>query len=249
MIIAALIVVDDADFPPEITFCITALPVLLGLMFLMGTPNPKTRAYALSAGLPLLVVVACGVEPVIRVSSRFDDGNRGPRLVIGNGVTLMWAPAGPGWSRQGCVTWEEAVSRARHLTKDGTALADQPQDIWRLPTREEVVRSLTRDNLNARGNWDSDRASASYKRRPDKESPLWDPFAPLIYLWTADEVDEESAWIVVYHGGVYAKTKAIGSPSFGFRAVRSAVGDGESPYVVQDGSSSDRSNRPVVKMP
>jgi hypothetical protein len=147
------------------------------------------------------------------------------------------------------VTWEEAVSRARHLTKDGKELAEEPQDIWRLPTREEVVRSLTRDNLNARGNWDSDRASANYKRRPDKESPLWDPFAPLIYLWTADEVDDKTAWIVVYHGGVHEKPKAIGSPSFGFRAVRSPVGEGELPYVVQDGSSSDRSNRPVVKMP
>ena len=49
---------------------------------------------------------------------------------------------------------------------------------------------------------------------------LWDPYAPLIYLWTAEEASAERAWIVVYHGGVFAKPKAVGSPSFGFRAVR-----------------------------
>jgi hypothetical protein len=36
--------------------------------------------------------------------------------------------------------WDEAVERARYLTEDGLALADEAQDIWRLPTREEVVQ-------------------------------------------------------------------------------------------------------------
>jgi hypothetical protein len=112
------------------------------------------------------------------------------------------------------------VERARYLNEEGAALAEEPQEIWRLPTREEVVRSLTRGDRNAGGTWDPETERASYDRRPDKESPLWDPFAPLIYLWTAEEADEDRAWIVVYHGGVYDKPKRIGAASFGFRAVR-----------------------------
>ncbi|NOY42721.1 MAG: hypothetical protein GXP26_12905 [Planctomycetes bacterium] len=135
-------------------------------------------------------------------------------------MTLLWAPAGPGWDRDGNVTWTKAIEQASHLTEDGLSLADEPQNIWRLPTREEVVHSLTRDNLNAGGTWNPDSEQASYQRKPDKESPLWDRFAPLIYLWTSESRDEDRAWIVVYHGGVYAKPKALGAPSNGFRAVR-----------------------------
>jgi hypothetical protein len=142
------------------------------------------------------------------------------RLVEGNGVTLLWAPAGQGWTRDGNISWAAAKERVRYLTADGLSLATQPQDLWRLPTREEVVRSLSRDNLNAGGDWDAARERASYQRKPDKESPLWDPYAPLIYLWTADDVDPQRAWVVVYHGGVYPQSKSLGSSSLGFRAVR-----------------------------
>ncbi len=96
------------------------------------------------------------------------------------------------------MSWDEAVQRARHLTEDGAELSEAPQDIWRLPSREEIVRSMTRGGLNAGGTWDTQSARAKYERRPDKESPLWDQYAPLIYLWTADEESENRAWIVVY---------------------------------------------------
>ena len=49
---------------------------------------------------------------------------------------------------------------------------------------------------------------------------MWDPLSPLIYLWTAEEAGPDRAWIVVYHGGVYAKAKRAGWSSLGFRAVR-----------------------------
>jgi hypothetical protein len=132
--------------------------------------------------------------------------------------------AGPGWARDGNVVWKEATRRARHLTVDGLSLADTPQDYWRLPTREEVVRSLTRHHRNAGGTWDAERQQPHYQRKPDKESPLWDSHAPLIYLWTSEERDEQNAWIVVYHGGVYAKPKLLGAASLGFRAVREPPG-------------------------
>jgi hypothetical protein len=220
VVIAGLIIWDGANFGLFITALLTAVPLLVGLLFLVGRPTPKWAAYLVSVGIPVLIVIGFGAEPVIRVNSRFDDGDRGARLVEGNGVALIWAPEGPGWTREGLVGWDEAVRRARHLTEDGTALADAPQDIWRLPRREEVVRSLTRGGRNAGGTWDPQTTRAGYDRRPDKESPLWDQYAPLIYLWTAEEESKERAWIVVYHGGVYAKPKNVGSPSFGLRAVR-----------------------------
>jgi hypothetical protein len=218
--IGALIIYDGANFGPFITTTLTAAPALVGLLFFIGRPTPKWLAYVISLGIPLLIIVGFSIEPIIRISTRVDDGDRGARLVEGNGVTLMWAPAGPGWTREGLVSWDEAVSHARRLTEDGTTLADTVQDIWRLPTREEVVRSMTRGGENAGGTWDRQTQQPRYDRRPDKESPLWDPYAPLIYLWTSDEADADRAWIVVYHGGVFAKPKKVGSPSFGLRAVR-----------------------------
>lgn len=218
--IAILILIDQSNISLEIVLSLTALPILLGLMFLFGRPEPKVAAYVISLGIPLLILIVSGAEPVYRVSTRFDDGDRGERTVEGQGVTLVWAPAGPGWSRDGRVSWNDAKERVRYLTGDGMSLAKAPQNIWRLPTREEVVCSLTRSNQNAGGTWDSVLKQPRYERIPDKESPLWDLYAPLIYLWTAEEADEHRAWIVVYHGGVYAKPKAIGSPSMGFRAVR-----------------------------
>jgi hypothetical protein len=226
-VIAVLTGIDGASFSPDILLCITAAPVVLGLLFLLGKPKPKVAAYAVTLGLPALIIVAFGIEPVIRVSTRFDDGDRGMRLVEGKGVTLIWAPAGPGWSRYGNVTWDKAREQVRYLTADGMSLAESPQDLWRLPTREEIVRSLTRHNRNAGGSWDAARERATYERKPDKESPLWDPDAPLIYLWTSEKVDRQRVWIVVYHGGVYSHPKSIGSTSHGFRAVREPPSDGK----------------------
>ena len=218
--IGALIIADNAHFGLFTSTILTVLPALVGLLFFFGRPTPRFVAYAVSVGIPLVIILVFGAEPLARVSTRFDDGDRGVRLVEGNGITLLWAPAGPGWTRDGLVTWDDAIARARRLTEDGTALADEPQDIWRLPSREEIVRSLTRGNRNAGGTWDALSERPSYTRRPDKESPLWDPISSLIYLWTADEASKDRAWIVVYHGGVFAKPKALGSSSNGFRAVR-----------------------------
>jgi hypothetical protein len=224
LLIGGLIIWDRANFPMFITATLTTVPVLVGVLFLFGRPQPRRAAYAASVGIPLAIAIGFGIEPAARVPFRLDDGDRGARLVEGNGVALVWAPAGPGWTREGLATWGEAVRRVRYLTEEGTALAATPQDVWRLPTREEVVRSMTRGGHSAEGVWDPVSGRASYGRRPDKESPLWDRFAPLIYLWTAEEESDDRAWIVVYHGGVFAKPKNIGSPSFGFRAVRDPPG-------------------------
>jgi hypothetical protein len=47
-------------------------------------------------GLPILTLTVSGIEPVVRVSQRVDDGNLEARLVQGNRVDLVWAPDGPG---------------------------------------------------------------------------------------------------------------------------------------------------------
>jgi lipid-binding SYLF domain-containing protein len=189
-----------------------------GLLWWFGRPRPKRAAYAAVGALPLLVALVSGAEPAWRVAGRVDDGDRGARIVEGNGVTLLWAPKGPGWPDHG-MTWDEAARRCRHLTEDGRTLAGEPQDVWRLPTVDEIVRSLTRHGRNAGGAWDGGRRAATYRIRPDKETPLWDPHTEIIYWW-AEEVDAERAWRVVYNGLALPIPKRLGMGTQAFRAVR-----------------------------
>lgn len=197
---------------------------VFGILYWFGRPRPRKLAYGALVAIPLLIVMVSGAEPAWRVATRFDDGDRGMRLVDGNVVRLHWAPEGPGWPREG-VRWEEAVARCRRLTADGLALADEPIDLWRLPTADEIVRSLTRHGTNAGGTWDESAARASYRVTPDKESPLWDPYSPIIYWWAANDLDPEHAYRVVYNGQVRRVRKSLGMGSQGFRAVRDAAND------------------------
>jgi hypothetical protein len=192
---------------------------LLGALYWLGRPRPRRWAAAVVAGVPLLTLIASGAYPAVRVACRQDDGDRGARHVVGNGVDLVWAPAGPGWPRDG-VSWNEAVRRCRHLTADGTALADTPQGVWRLPTVDEVVRSQCLHGRNCGGAWDPATARARYDAMPDKEPPLWDPHSQVIYWWTATEADDGHAFIVVYNGQVWPRPKKARWGYLAFRAVR-----------------------------
>jgi hypothetical protein len=192
---------------------------VIGLLFWFGRPTPKRLAFHLTWGLPLLVALVSGAEGAWRVATRHDDGDRGIRTVEGNGVRLTWAPAGPGWPTAG-VSLEEAKRVCRYLSEDGLRLADEPQDIWRLPTVEEVVRSLTRHGKNAGGEWDEETHQATFRSRPDKESPLWDPDSQIIYWWTATEVDPERVDRVAYNGYVLVVPRKMSMGSCAFRAVR-----------------------------
>jgi hypothetical protein len=196
-------------------------PPLLALaaLYWFGRPRPLRLALALVVGLPVLTLLVCGAEPAWRVPRRFDDGDRGARLVEGNGVKLIWAPAGPGWPKDG-VDWAEAKRCCRHLTADGTALADTPQDVWRLPTVAEAVASLSRHGENCGGVWDPATARATYRVMPDKESPLWDVHSQIIYWWTATEADAEQAYRVVYNGLVHPLPKRSRYGYLAFRAVK-----------------------------
>ena len=198
---------------------VTVPLVAIGVLFWFGKPQPVKWAYFTVVGIPLLVMMGFGVEPAVRVAGRIDDGDRGTRIVLGNGIELAWAPAGPGWERKSGVTWEEAKRRCRYLTADGKKLADEPQNIWRLPTVDEAARSMMRHGKNCGGYWDEKHKKPIFKTMPDKESPLWDTKSPITYWWTGNDKDEKYAFIIVYHGKVLAKKKEVANMR-GFRAVK-----------------------------
>jgi len=211
--------------------------------------------YLLAIGVPFLLGIVVALAPARRMASRVDDGNYGARLIQGNGVTLVWAPAGPGW--QGGVTWNEVAlyglpplgfagkalghegqcnkdssagcatahdmqqyNVCLYLSEDGTRLEMTPQGYWRMPTTDEVVRSLVHHGAQAGCSWNGRTGRQPCALTPDKETPLWNPKSPIIYLWTADEAHGGEAYYVTYHGSVSTSPKYIGLGSRGYRCVR-----------------------------
>ena len=198
------------------------LPILgLGLLYFFGQARPKKWAFRLVVGIPLLIILIASVPQGIRVAQRVDDGDFGARTVVGNGVTLVWAPRGPGWPDTG-TTWDEAREICRYLSEDGTTIMEEEQNIWRLPTVDEAVRSMMLHGENAGGTWDPETGRTTYEKTPDKESPLWDIHSKVIYYWTAESsgTDGTRAYIIVYHGGIFEKQKTDGQDYLTFRAVK-----------------------------
>jgi hypothetical protein len=217
-------------------------------------PSPRWIArnvrYLLVAGIPLLTVAILSAMRLPEVLSRHDDGLRGARLIEGNGVTLVWAPQGPGWNRTErdgeYPSWNmiasygvppigvkttgggvqlrsepadmERTSICAYLTEDGTTLRAEPFYIWRMPTADEIVRSLTRDGVSAGCAWDGQATHASCRTPPDKETPLWAPDQPPIYYLAVDVPDEEHALGVNYTGGITHHRRS--SRGQGFRCVK-----------------------------
>lgn len=193
--------------------------IALGCLYWFGRPMPRKVAAGLVIGLPILVILISGISPLVRVSKRYDDGILHAREVIGNGVTLTWAPEGPGWPRSGA-NWYEARRICQQLSEDGLSVMPQSTEIWRLPSADETVRSMTRNGENSGGIWDPVASRAAYINSPDKESPLWNVYSQVIYWWTATEVDEEHALIIVYDGNVWRRSKQLNQAYLGFRCVR-----------------------------
>ncbi|MBN1890918.1 MAG: hypothetical protein JW850_23180 [Thermoflexales bacterium] len=95
-------------------FMVSGPLVFLGVLLLIEARNHKQRIaqgwvphsrwwrrnawYLLAVGLPLLVLAALSIYSLPIVLTRIDDGERGARLIEGNGVSLIWAPEGPGWN-------------------------------------------------------------------------------------------------------------------------------------------------------
>jgi hypothetical protein len=218
-ILALLAVWFFRAFSNAATFLLILPLTGIGVLYWFGRPQPRRIAASLAVGLPLLTLIISGIGPALRVSQRVDDGNLQARLVRGNGVGLIWAPDGPGWPRAG-TDWYEARRACQHLSEDGLALAPAPQHVWRLPTVEEAVRSMARHGQNSGGVWDAETAEATYREKPDKESPLWNTHSQVIYWWTATEIDGERARMIAYDGEVWPRAKRFGPDYLGFRCVR-----------------------------
>jgi hypothetical protein len=177
-------------------FLLIAPLVGLGTLYWFGRPEPRKVATLLVISLPLLTLVIAGI-----------------------GTDLIWAPDGPGWPRSGA-TWHEAQEVCQHLNEDGLTLVIDPQDIWRLPGVDEAVGSMARHGQNSGGEWHAQTKLANYKTKPDKEAPLWNTHSQVIYWWTATEIDEDRAFIIVYDGKVWPRSKQISPAYLGFRCVK-----------------------------
>jgi hypothetical protein len=217
-----------------------------------GSLFQRNWRYLLAVGVPLLVFLIVSVFYLPKVLRRVDDGDRGASLVHGNGVSLIWAPQGPGWNwsqPDGLYpTWSRvalyglpplgfeikpgyeetypdegdmaASGLCSYLSEDGTTLLDAPQHIWRMPTADEIVRSLVKGGVNAGCVWERQAGKADCELTPDKETPLWAPDAPPIYYWAADELDQVNAWYVSYDGSVYFQPKEWSNARHSYRCVR-----------------------------
>jgi len=213
----------------------------------------RNLRYVLGLGIPLLVGIGVAVYWTPILLARVDDGDRGARRIDGNGVTLVWAPEGPGWAHGSVkagenLSWNDialygvppvgfgkkpgytnrnataadmdSTCLCRYLSADGLTLMDTPQNIWRMPTVDEIVRSLVHHGENAGCEWDGTSERANCDQRPDKETPLWAPNWSPIYYWAADEYDSSEAYYVSFNGRISQQPKTWGNPRHGFRCVR-----------------------------
>ena len=103
----------------------------------------------------LLLILSFGIPQLIRVENRFNDNDFGLRIIEGNNVMLTWAPQGVGFPLEG-TDWETAMDNCARLDEDGQKLEDDEVNIWRLATREEIVRSMTRNDQNVKGKMGSE---------------------------------------------------------------------------------------------
>jgi hypothetical protein len=257
--------------------------ILIGLLFLVVSRFHRQRSaegrisppqwwrrnlrYLVVFITSLVIAVDVTVFYVPLITSRFDDGLRGARLIEGNGVKLVWAPAGPGWSAgigpsqesgkllpNANLSWNAiaffgvppvgfgdkpeyegrnateadmyTTGLCRYLGADGLSLIDEPQEIWRMPTTDEIVRSLVRGGETAGCSWDGQSSKADCHVQPNKDTPLWIPEASPIYYYSSEAYDEDSAWYVPYTGGglyggvIGSQIKIGGNSRHGFRCVR-----------------------------
>jgi len=194
-----------------------AIPILiLGIFYCCGRPVPVKWARRSLIFIPLLTAVFSGAYPAWRVFTRPGVVDGSLRQIQGNGVNLIWAPVGPGWDEKE-MSWYEARLRCSLLTAGGTALASQPVGVWRLPTVDEAVRTMIWRGRNAGGRWNAQTRRVSFRAPPDKEAPLWNQYSPVIYRWTADELENERAYMVAYNGYVKPVSKKV---LYGCRCVK-----------------------------
>jgi len=164
----------------------------------------------------ILIILSFGIPQLIRVENRFNDNNFSLRFIEGNDISLTWAPQGVGFPLNG-TTWQCANDNCARLNKQGTKLNSEI-NTWRLPTRDEIVRSMTKKNNNVKGVINS--GNPQYEIKPDKETPLWNPHSQVIYYWTNESKNEERAYLIAYNGYILDRIKTSGANYQGYRCVK-----------------------------
>lgn len=161
---------------------LVVIPVLLlGLMYYFGEPAPRKWAYPAIIAIPLVIVLGISIPEGIKISQRINNSNYDAAVVEGNGVTLMWAPRGPGWPDEG-VSWEEANEICKHLSEDGMTVMKEEQNIWRLPTVDEAVRSMMLHGENAGGVWHAEAEQAIHHHPRQGITPVGCAFQGYLLL-------------------------------------------------------------------
>ncbi len=195
------------------------LPLLfIGLSFYFFDYENKKRSAFIFVSVPVIIVLIFGIPLFIKVNKRINDHNFGKRVIEGNGVKLLWAPRGVGFPERG-TDWYKAKKICSHLGEDGYRLFESQKNIWRLPKKDEIVRSLTRGNRNCKG-FINRNGKPVYAFSPDKETPLWDPNSIVIYYWSSDSKNSSLAYLVSYNGRILLRAKSNGADYHGFRCVR-----------------------------
>jgi hypothetical protein len=113
-----------------------------------------------------------------------------------------------------------ATGLCAFLDETGQHLMSEPQYLWRMPTVDEIARSLSLHGENAGCTWGGALGRMDCVLNPDKETPLWAPDEPPVYFWTGEESDADHAYFISYTGYVNDQPKDWGNPRHGYRCVR-----------------------------
>ncbi|MBC7194162.1 MAG: hypothetical protein H5U37_00655 [Caldisericia bacterium] len=195
----------------------------------------------------LIIVFSFGTPLFLRNINRLNDGYRGEREIKGFEINLTWAGEGVAFHFQskGNLSWNEIAlygkdkigfenkryiyatkedfekyNMFRYINYEGTELTEEILDYWRLPTIDELTRTMYRKGKCVGVPWNGKTNRQNYEIVPDKETPLWLPDEPVIYYLSSTEANEKEVYAISYNGTVFKINKSTVLGSLGFRAVR-----------------------------
>ncbi|MDR3689238.1 MAG: hypothetical protein P4L46_07665 [Fimbriimonas sp.] len=192
--------------------------LMLAVLFGVGrTPKPRVAAEIL-LGVPMVIMVVIGTPLLWKVSHRLTAISSGALTWKAPSETMVWAPPGPGWTTSGS-SFAEAESICDRLAADGKSIVAKPTYLWRLPTAEEAIHALNRGGVPAGCRLGRTPGFQPCFNEPDKEAPLWNPYCPIIYWWTASH-DQSGKVLRVAYNGYVLPVDPCANGYTGFRAVR-----------------------------